>query len=242
MDKPGSSAASKSRSVANTHGRRSYSSRYFDPPGGHAKGSANQDDSVANDSEAGHALTGFEDDEVQAQPESANKTSKHGKTSPATQSGAPDSIAPFKSQQGGTSGPSQVGADGDNLSVASGGGGGGRGRRYTLTAFRHLARLDKFAIQEGRNSPAPESASAVDDERMDLESEFSVGTGGGARSGYDPTDDGMSFRSGYKRAASEMNRGEYEEEEEFGRYRRSDTPVSCCFDIRFAGCQCCSPT
>lgn len=66
----------------------------------------------------------------------------------------------------------------------------------------------------------------MDDEQMDLESEFSVGTGGGARSGYDPTDDGMSVRSGYKRAASEMDRGEYEEEDEFGRYRRSDTPVS----------------
>jgi hypothetical protein len=131
---------------------------------------------------------------------------------------------PSKSQQGASSGPSQVGgADGDNLSVASGGG----GRRYTLTAFRHLARLDKFASEEGRHSPAPEQ-STVDEERMDLESEFSVGTGGRARSGYDPTDDGMSVRSGYKRAASEMDRGEYEEEDEFGRYRRSDTPVSFC--------------
>lgn len=220
-DKQGSSAASKSRSVANTYGRKSYSSRYFDPPapGGHGKGSASQEEHAAGDDfEAGHALTGFEGDEVRAEPANA---SKHGNNnSPATQNGGPDLIAPSKSQQGATSGPSQVGgADGDNLSVASGG-----GRRYTLTAFRHLARLDKFASEEGRNSPAPESASALDDERMDLESEFSVATGG-ARSGYDPTDDGMSVRSGYKRAASEMDRGEYEEEEEFGRYRRSDTPV-----------------
>ena len=220
-DKQGSSAASKSRSVVNTYGRKSYSSRYFDPPapGGHGKGSASQEEHAAGDDfEAGHALTGFEGDEVRAEP--AN-TSKHGDDSPATQNGGPDSVAPSKSQQGATSGPSQVG--GDNLSVASGG-----GRRYTLTGFRHLARLDKFASEESRNSPAPEQSEA-DDERMDLESEFSMGTGGGgggARSGYDPTDDGMSVRSGYKRAASEMDRGEYEEEEEFGRYRRSDTPVS----------------
>lgn len=105
----------------------------------------------------------------------------------------------------------------------------GTRRHFTLTSFRHVARLDQFASEGGRYSPAPasevdaSSASAFDDE-----AETESVNGGRFNHREDP-DDTQSMMSGYKRGASEMEGNDGEEEEAAAsrnRYRRSDTPVS----------------
>lgn len=126
--------------------------------------------------------------------------------------------SPPKPSEGAAGGPSQSAVSGgdDALSTSE-----GQSRRFGLTEVHKIAQLDRFANEEESTPTAPEGGN---DDRLEGLSEFSFAV---TASGYAATDDGMTVRSGYKRAFSEIEEAEEEDGEAARfRFRRSDTPVS----------------
>ncbi|GAA5873922.1 hypothetical protein JCM3774_004040 [Rhodotorula dairenensis] len=222
-------SASKSRRFEFTYPRKT-TSRYFEAPAFYGRGAGSQEELAARgfqggngsvDADRGHSTLAAEasgDDLAVSDDASVDrKDTPHMKQEHYDTGSGPSQLGGGLSKRDFATNKTATATDG--------------GRRFTLTRLRHMARLDQYANEEGRYSPAPESAFSDAPLRGGVEVESEHGGSGSLGHGDKDLDSTRSVQSGDKRVASEMEGGKGDEEEEEeaarrNRYRRSDTPFT----------------